>query len=550
MNFNVIYDSSVAGAPVGFTTVVQSAVTFLKSQFTDNFTFNLHVGYGEVHGTALGAGSLGQSSYLLNTYTYAQIRAALIGDSRSNDDATAVSTLPASDPAGGAHDWWVAQAEQVALGLASGTFDGYVGFADTAHATFDYNSLDGIAAGQYDFFGTVMHEVTEVMGRQLGVGEDQIGGDGRSDRYALDLFHYSSTGTRDLSARGGYFSYDNGVTHRGDFNTSAGGDAGDWGGSTVRDSYLAFSGSGVINQVSADDLRVMDVLGYDRAGSRNDFGGDRNADILWRNDNGQVATWDMNDHAFTGFNFGTLGNDWHVAGTGDFNGDGKSDIVWRHDSGQVATWDMDDHTFSGFNFGVLGNDWHIAGTGDFNGDRKTDILWRHDSGQVATWDMNDHTFSGFNFGTVGNDWHVAGTGDFNGDGKADILWRHDSGQVATWDMNDHSFTGFNFGVVGNDWHVAGTGDVNTDGNSDILWRNDNGQVTIWYMNDHNVTAINIGVLGNDWHFADTGDFNGDGRADILWRNDNGQVATWDMKGDHSFTGFNFGTVGNDWHIMA
>jgi hypothetical protein len=138
----------------------------------------------------------------------------------------------------------------------------------------------------------------------------------------------------------------------------------------------------------------------------------------------------------------------------DFNGDGKSDILLRNDGGLVATWDMDDHSFTGTVIATVPNDWHVAGTGDFNGDGKSDILWRNDGGLVATWDMDDHSFTGIVIATVPNDWQAAGTGDFNGDGKTDILWRSDGGLVATWDMNDHSFTGAVINTVPNDWHIV------------------------------------------------------------------------------------------------
>jgi hypothetical protein len=96
--------------------------------------------------------------------------------------------------------------------------------------------------------------------------------------------------------------------------------------------------------------------------SRKDFDGTSTGDFLWRNDNGTVATWDISDHTIlSGFSFGTVGNDWHVAGVGDFNGDGKSDIAWRNDNGAVATWDVSDHTIlSGFSFVTVGNDWHLT----------------------------------------------------------------------------------------------------------------------------------------------------------------------------------------------
>jgi hypothetical protein len=91
---------------------------------------------------------------------------------------------------------------------------------------------------------------------------------------------------------------------------------------------------------------------------------------------------------------------------GDFNGDGKTDILWRNDSGAVATWDMNDRSSSGAVIGTATNDWHIAGTGDFNGDHNSDILWRNDNGSVATWDMNDHSYNGLVIATATNDWHI------------------------------------------------------------------------------------------------------------------------------------------------
>ena len=36
-----------------------------------------------------------------------------------------------------------------------------------------------------------------------------------------------------------------------------------------------------------------------------------------------------------------IGNDWHNEGVADFGGDGRADVLWRNDSGQVALWTMD-----------------------------------------------------------------------------------------------------------------------------------------------------------------------------------------------------------------
>jgi hypothetical protein len=307
--------------------------------------------------------------------------------------------------------------------------------------------------------------------------------------------------------------------------------------------------SGATNGTTISDNSALGTIADDDGTrSPHEFNGDGKNDFLWRNDDGSIATWDMNDRSSSGAVIATVSNDWHIADTGDFNGDGKSDILWRNDSGAVATWNMNDRSYDGLVIGTVTNDWHIAGTGDFNGDHKTDILWRNDSGQAATWDMNDRSSSGAVIATVTNDWHIAGTGDFNGDGKTDILWRNDNGSVATWDMNDRSSSGAVIANVSNDWHIAGTGDFNGDGKTDILWRNDNGAVATWDMNDRSSSGAVIATVTNDWHIAGTGDFNGDHKTDILWRNDNGSVATWDMN-DHSYSGAVIATAPNDWHIV-
>ena len=90
---------------------------------------------------------------------------------------------------------------------------------------------------------------------------------------------------------------------------------------------------------------------------------------------------------------GSVPTNWHIAGTGDFNGDGMSDILWRNDAGVVAIWDMNDGMILHGNSLVAPTNWNIAGTGDFNGDGMSDLLWRNDAGVTAIWAMNDGMIS-------------------------------------------------------------------------------------------------------------------------------------------------------------
>ncbi len=128
-------------------------------------------------------------------------------------------------------------------------------------------------------------------------------------------------------------------------------------------------------------------------GSTKDFNGDDRSDIVWRNDAGGTAIWDMNDTTIVHANsLSTVPTNWTIAGTGDFNGDGMSDLLWRNDAGNTAIWDMDDGTILQANsLGNVPTNWHIEGTGDFNGDHMSDIVWRNDAGDTAIWDMNDGT---------------------------------------------------------------------------------------------------------------------------------------------------------------
>ena len=261
MKFNLTYAPGIANAPDGFKATVEAVAAFFESTFTDPVTINVKVERG------LTGGLLGHSEYALTgPYTFAQITSALAQETHSGSDVIALAHLPTVDPISGTHAYYMTSAQAKALGLqgASDALDGTVQFAN--NPPFDYDRSDGITPGSYDFYGTVAHEFSEVMGRELNAIGNEVQTGKPNGYYPFDLFKYSAAGVPTfVGTTPGYFSPDGGVTNLDNFNADSDDDFGDWASSAGDDAFRAFSDTGVINAVTPTDIVVMDVIGWDAA---------------------------------------------------------------------------------------------------------------------------------------------------------------------------------------------------------------------------------------------------------------------------------------------
>jgi hypothetical protein len=257
-NFDTNFGSNAAAARASW---IDAANTF-SANFNDPITVNITV--DAVAGTSV----FGQSGFGLLTTSYDSLRGAVVADAKTANDATAVGSggsMVGSDPVSGTHNWWVSRAQAKALGIiaSDGANDGTTTFGAGNPFTFS----GPIAAGTSDFKGAAMHEISEVLGR-FGLNGATLGSGSNTfpNSYSLyDNFSYKSAGVKGLdNGAGNNFSFDNGTSLLKLFNNAAanGLDSRDWAPGT-NDAFNQFELSGTVNGLSAIDLQVMDVIGYD-----------------------------------------------------------------------------------------------------------------------------------------------------------------------------------------------------------------------------------------------------------------------------------------------
>src|SRR5262249_19910152 len=264
-----------------------------------------------------------------------------------------------------------------------------------------------------------------------------------------------------------------------------------------------------------------------------DFSGDGFGDFFLFTDAGASAIWLMNQNVRQGggTNLPHNGPTWHMKAAVDFDpvSSGFSDLLWQNDNGAVAIWQMQGTTIvRQTDLPNPGSMWKVKAAKDFDGNSTADILFQHDNGQLALWFMTDNATRGGQINidqNPGAGWHVVGAGDFNGDGQAGILFQNDNGALAIWEnlrnagpAVSHFDLQADLRHPGAGWHVKAVADFDADGKADIVLQHDSGRAAIWLMNgaairpggEFNVAGTDLN--GPTWHIVAARDMDHDGKA--------------------------------------
>jgi hypothetical protein len=257
---NPTWDTTITSDPnaAAIMNTISNAILVYETKFSDNVTVNIKF-------AEMGSG-LGMSSTFFSPISYTTFFNALVADSKTTNDVTALAHIPLNggiDPVDNTSSIRVTTANQRALGLsASISLDGTI-FLNMSIINITRPPAD---LSKFDLMAVVSHEIDEVLGTSSALSSSGAEANSRP----ADLFRYTSGGLRTYTTVSAptfddaWFSIDGGITRPVRFNQSAGADYGDWWSTGAHTARVqdAFGTAGATPNLGVE-LTFLDVIGWD-----------------------------------------------------------------------------------------------------------------------------------------------------------------------------------------------------------------------------------------------------------------------------------------------
>jgi hypothetical protein len=257
------FDSTITSDPNGaqIQATINQAIGFYNTNLTTASPVTVNIKFQTM------SSGLGASSTFVGSFSYTNVRAALVSNATTANDALALANLPVqtNNPVNGNAQVILSTANARALGFTGSIANPPSGQPDCTVSinTSITNLQHGVITdpAKYDLFAVASHEINEGLG--LGSALDQGGAQNNPVRM-MDLFRYDQNGARSYTTNRNaeaYFSLD-GTTRIVRFNQDQSGDHGDWHGIDGVKVQNAFGTPGVSIDNGPEEMAALDVIGY------------------------------------------------------------------------------------------------------------------------------------------------------------------------------------------------------------------------------------------------------------------------------------------------